>query len=118
MLLSKLHIKPSHPKIIKIEIGIDEPNNKKNIKFITLQDEIEVVGGKIRVVTLGSLPCRYVRITFLKGCPIMDYKTIELYGIIKKDMQQKFTENMQDLLFYNTYNFIYDEKNVENQEQK
>lgn len=111
VLLAKLHIKPSHPKIVKIEIGIDNPDNPKKQKFITIEDEIEVVGGRLRVVTLGSLPCRYLRITFLKGCPIMDYKTIELFGVVKKDMQKNFTEDLQDLLYYNPYDFIYDGKN-------
>ena len=69
MLLSKTHIKPSHPKIIRIEIA--KVNKEK--EFIEVENEIDIVGGKTKIVGIGSLPCRYLKLTFLKGCPIMDY---------------------------------------------
>ena len=101
VLLSKLHIRPSHPKIIKIEIS-------KNLKsFITLEKEIEIVGGKRRIIDIGSLPGRYLKITFLKGCPIMDYSTVELFGILIKDIQLILNEDTMNLIYYKTYDFLY-----------
>ena len=38
-----------------------------------MENEIEIVRGKTKIVGIGSLPCRYLKLTFLKGCPIMDY---------------------------------------------
>ena len=107
-LLSKLHFKPSHPKIVKIEIGNDDEQNKKKKVFITIENEIEIVGGVDRVMNIGSLPCRYLKITFLKGCPIMDYSTIELYGFKVNELQKIFKEDTIDLIYYNSYNFIYE----------
>ena len=103
LLISKIHIQPSHPKIIKLEIS--EKLNKDS--FITLESELEVIGGKLRVVNLGSLPCRYLKITFLKGCPIMDYNTVELYGMHVEDIQAKLTEDAKNILYEKSYNFIY-----------
>ena len=93
--------RPSHPKIIKIEIS-------KNLKsFITLEKEIEIVGGKRRIIDIGSLPGRYLKITFLKGCPIMDYSTVELFGILIKDIQLILNEDTMNLIYYKTYDFLY-----------
>ena len=103
LLISKIHIQPSHPKIIKLEIS--EKLNKDS--FITLESELEVIGGKLRVVNLGSLPCRYLKITYLKGCPIMDYNTVELYGMHVEDIQAKLTEDAKNILYEKSYNFIY-----------
>ena len=103
LLISKIHIQPSHPKIIKLEIS--EKLNKDS--FITLESELEVIGGKLRVVNLGSLPCRYLKITYLKGCPIMDYNTVELYGMHVEDIQAKSTEDAKNILYEKSYNFIY-----------
>ena len=103
LLISKIHIQPSHPKIIKLEIS--EKLNKDS--FITLENELEVIGGKLRVVNLGSLPCRYLKITYLKGCPIMDYNTVELYGMHVEDIQAKLTEDAKNILYEKSYNFIY-----------
>ena len=103
LLISKIHIQPSHPKIIKLEIS--EKLNKDS--FITLESELEVIGGKLRVVNLGSLPCRYLKITYLKGCPIMDYNTVELYGMHVEDIQAKLTEDAKNILYGKSYNFIY-----------
>jgi hypothetical protein len=103
LLISKIHIKPSHPKIIRIEIS--EKLNKEC--FITLQDELEVIGGKLRVINIGSLPCRYLKITYLKGCPIMDYNTLELYGMHVEDIQAKLTEDAKNILYEKSYGFIY-----------
>lgn len=101
VLLSKLHIKPSHPKIIKIEIS-------KNLNnYVTLEKEIEVVGGKRRIIDIGSLPGRYLKITFLKGCPIMDYSTVELFGILIKDIQLILNEDTMNLIYYKTDDFLY-----------
>ena len=103
LLISKIHIQPSHPKIIKLEIS--EKLNKDS--FITLESEFEVIGGKLRVVNLGSLPCRYLKITYLKGCPIMDYNTVELYGMHVEDIQAKLTEDAKNILYEKSYSFIY-----------
>ena len=103
LLISKIHIQPSHPKIIKLEIS--EKLNKDS--FITLESELEVIGGKLRVVNLGSLPCRYLKIAYLKGCPIMDYNTVELYGMHVEDIQAKLTEDAKNILYEKSYNFIY-----------
>jgi hypothetical protein len=101
ILLSKIHIKPCYPKIIKIQIGIDLKN------LITIEYELEVVGGKLRIVNVGSLPIRFLKMTFLKGCPIMDYKTVELFGIHPQDIQHKYTKEIEDIMFSNTYGFLY-----------
>ena len=61
LLISKMHIQPSYPKIIKLEISKDMKN------YIVIEKETEIVGGKRRVIEIGSLPARYIKITFLKG---------------------------------------------------
>lgn len=106
LLLSKIHFKPSHPKIIRIEIA--KVNKEK--EFIELESEIEIVGGKTRIVDIGSLPCRYLKITFLKGCPIMDYSTVEVYGMKIKDIQFLLNEDTRDLIYHKTNDFLYRRK--------
>lgn len=102
VLLSNIHIKPSYPKVIKIEISSEEKG-----PFVCIENEIEVIGGCLRIVKVGSLPCRYLRMTFLKGCPIMDFKTVQLFGMQMSDMPNKLDEDSIDLLFYSSYNFLY-----------
>lgn len=102
VLLSNVHIKPSHPKVIKLEISSEE-----NGPFICIEKEIEVIGGCLRIVKVGSLPCRFLRMTFLKGCPIMDFSTVQLYGMQMSDMPSKLNDDSIDLLFYSSYNFLY-----------
>ena len=101
LLISKMHIQPSYPKIIKLEISKDMKN------YIVIEKETEIVGGKRRVIDIGSLPARYIKITFLKGCPIMDYSTIEIFGIRIKDIQQIMSEDTMNLIYYQTYDFLY-----------
>jgi hypothetical protein len=106
LLLSKIHIRPSHPKIIRIEIAkVNKPSS-----FVVVENEVEIIGGKTRIIDIGSLPCRYLKITYLKGCPIMDYSTVELFGIKIKDIQLLLNEDTMDLIYYKTYDFLYRNK--------
>ena len=80
---------------------------RANKKTLVIEKETEIVGGKRRVIDIGSLPARYIKITFLKGCPIMDYSTIEIFGIRIKDIQQIMSEDTMNLIYYQTYDFLY-----------
>ena len=37
----------------------------------------------------------------------MDYKTVELFGIHPQDIQHKYTKEIEDIMFSNTYGFLY-----------
>ena len=87
---------------INLEISKDELG-----PFIPIEQDMVVVSGKIRVLKIGSLPCKYFKLTIVKGSPIMDFKSMECYGLNINDIKNKFDEETLDLLLYNTYDIIY-----------
>ncbi len=101
-LLSRIHLKDQKLMLIKLEIAENE-----NGPFVVVESNLCVVSGKIRVIKVGSLPCRYVKITVKKGYPIMDFKKIEFYGLDINQIKDKYDDETLDLLFYNTYDMIY-----------
>jgi len=101
-LLSKIHIYDANVMKLDLEIAKDIEG-----PFIKIQQEMEIVSGKVRILKIGSLPCRYFRIKIKKGCPIMDFKKIECYGLLINEIKNKYDEETLDILFYNTYDIIY-----------
>ena len=105
-LLSKIHIKESNLMKIKLEIS---PN--LNGPWVSVENDINLISGKIRVLKVGSLPCRYFRLTVIKGCPIMDYTKIECFGLNINNIKNKYDEDTLDMLYYNAYDLIYRKNN-------
>lgn len=101
-LLSKVHIRDSNLMKMKIEIApsLQGP-------WVAVENDITIVSGKIRVLKIGSLPCRFFRLTVIKGCPIMDFKKIECFGLNINDIKSKYDEDTLDMLYYNSYDLIY-----------
>jgi hypothetical protein len=115
-LLSRIHLRDQKIMIIKLEIAENEQG-----PYVTVESELCVISGKVRVIKVGSLPCRYVRLTIKKGYPIMDFKKVEFFGLHINQIKDKYDEETLDILFYNTYDMIYrkeetEEYNEENQE--
>ncbi len=105
VMLSRVHFLQC--KIMNIKIEISEFENGP---FIELTKEIIVVTGNIKVVKCGNLPCRYFRVTVLKGSPLQDYSKIECYGLTINKMQGIYDEDDLDLLMFNPYSFVYNYK--------
>jgi len=106
-LLSKIHISDSNLMKMKIEIApsLQGP-------WVSVENDITIVSGKIRVLKIGSLPCRFFRLTVLKGCPIMDFNKIECWGLNINDIKSKYDEDTLDMLYYNSYDLIYRKTNM------
>lgn len=105
-LLSKIHISDSNLMKMKIEIApsLQGP-------WVAVENDITIVSGKIRVLKIGSLPCRFFRLTVIKGCPIMDFNKIECWGLNINDIKSKYDEDTLDMLYYNSYDLIYRKTN-------
>jgi hypothetical protein len=101
-LLSRVHFVDQ--KIMKVKVEIAEYENGP---FISIDNELTVISGGVRVLKIGSLPCRYLRITILKGHTIMDFSKVECYGVALENIKDKYDEETLDLLFYNSYDLIY-----------
>jgi hypothetical protein len=101
-LLSRIHIYDSKVMRLDLEIALDE-----NGPFIKIEKDMDIISGKIRVIKVGSLPCRYFRIKVKKGCPISEFKNVECFGLHINDIKNKFDEDTLDILFYNSYDLIY-----------
>lgn len=104
-LLSRVHIKNSNMMRLKFEVS----NNEEG-PFVKVESDILVITGKIRVIKIGSLPCRYFRITILRGGPIMDFSRIECYGLHINDVKTKFDDDTLEILYYNSYDLLYDKE--------
>jgi hypothetical protein len=107
-LLSRIHIKDAKVMRVDLEIASDE-----NGMFIKVERDMEIVSGKIRIVKVGSLPCRFLRIRVKKGCPITDFSKIECFGLHINDIKNKYDEETLDILFYNAYDLIYSQNSSE-----
>jgi len=101
-LLSKIHISDSNLMKLKIQIS---PNIQG--PWVSVENDITIVSGKVRVIKIGSLPCRYFRLTVIKGCPIMDFSKIECFGLDINDVKNKYDEDTLEMLYYNSYELIY-----------
>lgn len=101
-LLSRIHLKPSNLMKIKIEIATEIKG-----PYIVIEKDLELTAGKLRVVKIGSLPCRYFRITTLKGCPFSEYSSIKCYGMQVNGVKDKYDEETLDILYYNSYDLLY-----------
>jgi hypothetical protein len=105
-LLSRIHLVGQKIMKVKLEISQNEDG-----PFIEVESDLTVISGGIRVIKLGSLPCRYLRLTILKGHTIMDFTKVECYGLAIDNIKDKFDEDTIDILFYNSYDLIYGLKN-------
>jgi hypothetical protein len=101
-LLSRIHIKNTNIMQINLEISKDEDG-----PYIPIEQEMTIVSGKLRVLKVGSLPCKYFKLTIIKGSPIMDFKSVECFGLNINDIKNKFDEETLDILLYNSYDIIY-----------
>jgi hypothetical protein len=108
-LLSRIHILDANVMRINLEVSPD-----LNSPFVKVAQDMDIVSGKIRILKVGSLPCRYFRIKVTKGCNIQDYKKIECFGLQINDIKNKYDEDTLDILFYNSYDLIYRKENLEN----
>ncbi len=107
-LLSRIHILDANVMRINLEISPDE-----NGPYVKVTQDMEIVSGKIRILKVGSLPCRFFKIKVTKGCNIQDYKKIECYGLQINDIKTKYDEDTLDILFYNSYDLIYRKENLD-----
>jgi hypothetical protein len=107
-LLSRIHFRDQKIMLIKLEIAENEQG-----PFVTVESNLCIISGKIRVIKVGSLPCRFVRLTIKKGYPIMDFSKMEFYGLQINQIKDKYDEDTLDILFYNTYDMIYGKQEVE-----
>lgn len=101
-LLTRIHITDAKVMRIDLEIASDDVG-----PFVKIERDMEIVSGQIRVIKVGSLPCRFFKITVKKGCPLQDYSKIECYGLHINDIKNKYDEETLDMLFYNSYDLIY-----------
>jgi hypothetical protein len=107
-LLSRVHIIGQRIMKVKVEIAENEIG-----PYVKIDSELTVISGGIRVIKIGSLPCRYLRITILKGHTIMDFTKVECYGLALENIRDKYDEDTLDLLFYNSYDLIYRKQDEE-----
>ncbi len=42
--------------------------------YVSVQKRIYVPHGKERIVKVGSIPCRFIKLEMTKGVPLLDYK--------------------------------------------
>jgi hypothetical protein len=101
-LLSRIHLIGQRIMKVKLEISQNEDG-----PFINLDNELTIISGSIRVIKIGSLPCRYLKLTILKGHTIMDFSKVEFFGLALDTIRDKYDEETIDLLFYNSYDLIY-----------
>jgi hypothetical protein len=107
-LLSRIHLIDQKLMKVKLEISLDEDG-----PFISIENDMTIISGGLRVIKLGSLPCRYLRMTILKGHTIMDFSKVECYGLAIDKIKEKFDEDTIDILFYNSYDLIYGKSELE-----
>mmetsp|Transcript_22807 Transcript_22807/g.23753 ORF Transcript_22807/g.23753 Transcript_22807/m.23753 type:complete len:173 (+) Transcript_22807:2-520(+) len=102
VMLSRVHFRDCRIMNIKIEIS-----EKEEGPFIELFKDIMIISGNIRVIKIGNLPCRYFRISVLKGSPIQDFTKMECFGMTMQQMKSVYEEDDMDLLLFSPYNFVY-----------
>lgn len=102
LMLSRIHFNKC--KIMNIKLEVSE---KEEGPFINLFKEMIIITGGIKVLKIGNIPCRYIKLTVLKGSPIQDFKRLECYGLTQTQMKEIYNDEMLKLLLYNTYNLIY-----------
>jgi hypothetical protein len=104
-LLSRIHILDANVMRIDLEISAEEKG-----PFIKIERDMEIVSGKVRIIKVGSLPCRFFKLTITRGCQLKDFKKILCYGLHTSEIKNKYDEDTLDLLFYNAYDLIYQKK--------
>jgi hypothetical protein len=107
-LLSRIHIYDAKVMRLDIEIAQDE-----NGVFIKIEQDYDIVSGLLRIVKVGSLPCRFVKMKVTKGSKINELKKIEFFGLHINDIKSKYDDDMLDILFYNAYDLIYSKNKEE-----
>ncbi len=110
-LLSRIHILDANVMRLDLEIAAEEKG-----PFVKIERNMEIVSGKVRILKVGSLPCRFVKLTVTRGCQIKDFKKMECYGLHTNDIKNKYDEDTLDLLFYNSYDLIYRKKDSDYEE--
>jgi hypothetical protein len=111
-LLSRIHIYDAKIMRVDIKIAADIEG-----PFVQIEKDMIIVSGKIRIVKIGSLPCRYIKITVTRGSPIVDTSKIECFGLHINDIKAKYDENTLEILFYNSYDLIYRQKESDQVQQ-
>jgi hypothetical protein len=66
-LVSRIHI--TDMRVAHLNVYVSEFEDGP---FMKVCDELEVVHGKERVIKVGCLPCRFVKIEMVKGVPLLE----------------------------------------------
>jgi hypothetical protein len=101
-IISRLHFHQC--KIMSVDIEIAE---KEEGPFFKLFRDMTIIAGNIKIVKVGNLPARFIKITVIKGSPIQDFNKLEVFGLNLDQMKSIYTSDMMEILLYNTYNLIY-----------
>ena len=101
-MVSRLHFHQC--KIMSVDIEIAE---KEEGPFMKIFKDMTIIAGNIKIVKVGNLPARYIKITVTKGSPIQDFNKLEVYGLSLDQMKNIYSMEMMEMLLYSTYNLIY-----------
>lgn len=101
-MISRLHF--TKCKLMTVDIAIAE---KEEGPFINLYRDMIIISGNIKVLKVGNLPGRFIKITVTKGSPIQDFSKLECFGLSMSQLKEVYSEDMLQILLYNTYSLIY-----------
>lgn len=102
LMLSNIHF--NQCKLVNIKLEISEYEEGP---FVEVHKEITIISGNVKIVKVGNLPCKYAKISILKGSYIQDFTKLECYGLTTDNMEKIYNEDMIELLFLNPYKLLY-----------
>lgn len=103
ILLNQIHF--IKPPPINFSLQISESINGK---YILIANKIQCTKGALKVITVGFLQCRYIKITIANSIELPPPSSIHCYGFNSDYIQGKHGYDTHEILFAKASKIIYD----------
>lgn len=101
-LVSRLHIEDMKVGIFAISVA-----EKVHGPYVVVEKNLYIPHGKERIVKIGSLPCRYIKLTMKKGSPILDISKVKVYGMPYDKIKSKFGKDVEETIYKVPMDILY-----------
>jgi len=101
-LISRLHIEDMKVGVFCIAVA-----EKLAGPYITIEKNLYIPHGKERVVKIGSLPGRYIKITMMQGSPILDISKVKIFGMPYDKIKSMFGKDVEETIYKAPLDILY-----------
>jgi predicted nucleic acid-binding Zn finger protein len=102
ILLSRIYFMKPSAMNISIEISVEE-----NDKYILISNNIQCTENAMKVINVGFIPCKYIKITTHNGKNFSESSNIHCYGLKREYIENRHGKESANILYDKAGEIIY-----------